>query len=205
MPPYSALSLRDLLDALASPSPVPGGGAAAALAGATGASLLRMVAGLPRTRASASGVGLAETIDRLDSMRAALTALIDRDAEAYQSVMGATRFDAADTQSAGAFAAAMRAATETQLDTLRACRGALREAATIATYGAPSAHADIGVAIELLGAAARAAGGTVAANLRAIDEPAYVEQVGAEAARLASEAAAEAERALSSLEARLSR
>jgi formiminotetrahydrofolate cyclodeaminase len=45
---YSHLTLAELLDAFASSQPVPGGGSAAALAGAVGASLLIMVAGLPR-------------------------------------------------------------------------------------------------------------------------------------------------------------
>ena len=47
---YSRLTVAELLDAFASNQPVPGGGSASALAGAIGASLLIMVAGLPRTR-----------------------------------------------------------------------------------------------------------------------------------------------------------
>ncbi len=50
MKPYSEMALVDLLDAFASNEPVPGGGSAAALAGSLGASLLIMVAGLPKTR-----------------------------------------------------------------------------------------------------------------------------------------------------------
>jgi formiminotetrahydrofolate cyclodeaminase len=45
---YSRLTLAELLDAFASSQPVPGGGSAAALTGAVGASLLIMVAGYPR-------------------------------------------------------------------------------------------------------------------------------------------------------------
>ncbi len=42
--------LREVLAAFASPDPTPGGGSASAVAAALGASLLRMVAGLPKRR-----------------------------------------------------------------------------------------------------------------------------------------------------------
>src|SRR5207245_10438542 len=45
------LSLRELLDRLSSSDPVPGGGSAAALAGAMGASLVSLVAALTAGRA----------------------------------------------------------------------------------------------------------------------------------------------------------
>ena len=44
------LTVADLLESFASPAPTPGGGSASALAGAVGASLLMMVAALPKTR-----------------------------------------------------------------------------------------------------------------------------------------------------------
>jgi formiminotetrahydrofolate cyclodeaminase len=43
-------SVRELLAAFSSTDPTPGGGSAAALASAVGASLLMMVARLPKTR-----------------------------------------------------------------------------------------------------------------------------------------------------------
>ena len=46
----TALTVTDLLEAFASSTPTPGGGSASALAGAIGASLLMMVAALPKTR-----------------------------------------------------------------------------------------------------------------------------------------------------------
>src|SRR5688572_18772712 len=65
--------LSGFLDALASAEPTPGGGTAAAIAGAMGVSLLMMVAGLtkPRAGAEAEGVALAEA-------RAALAGIRDR-------------------------------------------------------------------------------------------------------------------------------
>ncbi len=47
---YSNFSVRDLLDAFSSTAPAPGGGAAAALTGAIGVSLLLMAAGIRAAR-----------------------------------------------------------------------------------------------------------------------------------------------------------
>ena len=93
MSQYSHLSLAQLLDAFASNQPVPGGGSAAALAGAVGASLLIMVAGLPKTRhgTDEERSALTATAARLRPLRDELASLIDRDSEAYTSVINAYR------------------------------------------------------------------------------------------------------------------
>jgi len=90
---YSHLTLAELLDAFASSQPVPGGGSAAALAGAVGASLLIMVAGLPKTRhgTDEERTALTAAAARLRPLREELAALIERDSEAYTSVMNAYR------------------------------------------------------------------------------------------------------------------
>ena len=76
-------TVQELLDAFASPTPTPGGGSAAALAGATAASLLAMVAGMPKTRNNTpeDKAALDAALPVLQSLRTELTSLIDRDAE----------------------------------------------------------------------------------------------------------------------------
>jgi glutamate formiminotransferase/formiminotetrahydrofolate cyclodeaminase len=168
---YSGLTLSELLDAFASNQPVPGGGSASALAGAVGASLLMMVAGLPKTRhgTDAERAALNEAAARLGPLRDELAALIDRDSDAYASVVEAFRLpksnDAEKHARRQAIDTAMRAATEAPLATMRACEQALREAATIAASGAPAAASDVAVAIELLATAARGAALNVDTNL----------------------------------------
>src|SRR6185436_15770884 len=110
MTSYSTMAVEDLLDAFASSEPVPGGGSASALAGALGVSLLMMVAGLPKTRTGApeEAADLSEASSRLRPLREALTALIDRDSEAYEAVVAAYRLP----KSTGAEHAARRAAIE---------------------------------------------------------------------------------------------
>jgi methenyltetrahydrofolate cyclohydrolase len=186
MSPYSHLSLAQLLDAFASNQPVPGGGAAAALAGAVGASLLIMVAGLPKTRhgTDEERSALTAAAARLHPLRDELASLIERDSEAYTSVINAYRLprstDAEQATRRNAIDEAMRAATEAPLATIRACERAMREAEVIATSGAASASSDVAVGIELLKTAARGAGMNVDTNLAAVNDSEYVKRANQE-------------------------
>jgi methenyltetrahydrofolate cyclohydrolase len=186
MSQYSHLSLAQLLDAFASNQPVPGGGSAAALAGAVGASLLIMVAGLPKTRHGTDEErgALTAAAARLRPLRDELASLIDRDSEAYTSVINAYRLprstDAEQAARRNAIDEAMRAATEAPLATIRACERAMREAEVIATSGAASASSDVAVGIELLKTAARGAGMNVDTNLAAVNDGEYVKRTNQE-------------------------
>lgn len=186
MSQYSHLSLAQLLDAFASSHPVPGGGSAAALAGAVGASLLIMVAGLPKTRhgTDEERSALTAAAARLRPLRDELASLIDRDSEAYTSVINAYRLprstDAEQAARRDAIDEAMRAATEAPLATIRACERAMREAEVIASSGAASASSDVAVGIELLKTAARGAGMNVDTNLAAVKDAEYVRRVSQE-------------------------
>src|SRR5689334_5797069 len=90
---FAEMALADLIDAFSSTDAVPGGGSAAALAGAVGVSLLIMVAGLPKTKTGApeETADLAEASSRLHPLRDALVDLVDRDSEAYRQVLTAFR------------------------------------------------------------------------------------------------------------------
>ena len=183
---YSSLPLGELLDAFASNQPVPGGGSAAALAGAVGASLFIMVAGLPKTRhgTDEERAALTEAAARLRPLRDELASLIDRDSAAYASVINAYRLpkstDAEKAARGDAIDRAMRAATDAPLATMRACERVMREAEAIATSGAASAASDVAVGIELLKTAARGAGLNADTNLAAVKDSEYVSQVSQE-------------------------
>src|SRR5258708_12500024 len=84
-------SARELLNAFASSAPTPGGGSAAALASAVGASLLQMVASLPKTRSNTDDdrAALAAASSALIGIRAQLTDAIDADSGAYDQVVAA--------------------------------------------------------------------------------------------------------------------
>jgi methenyltetrahydrofolate cyclohydrolase len=163
--------LSGFLDALASAEPTPGGGTAAAIAGAMGVSLLMMVGGLSKSRAGveAERVALAEARAALASIRDRLASLGDTDADAFNQVMAAYRLPKATDQEKSARKDAIQkgltAATIAPLDTLRAAGEALRLARVVAQYANRSAVSDVGVGIGLLEAAANGAVANVRINL----------------------------------------
>ena len=195
---YSTMAVEDLLDAFASSDPVPGGGSASALAGAAGVSLLMMAAGLPKTRTGApeEAADLSEASSRLRPLREKLTSLIDKDSEAYQSVLAAQRLpritDADKDTRRVAIEVALRGATDVPLETMRACQQALRDATIVARNGNPNAATDTGVGVQLLLASLRGAGMNVDINTGSIADAAYVARVKAERDELESEGAADA-------------
>jgi len=195
---YSKMALADLVDAFSSTDAVPGGGSAAALAGAVGASLLLMVAGLPTTKTGApeETADLADAAARIRPLRDSLLELVDRDSEAYAGVVAAFRLpkgsDAEKAQRQKAIDAATRQATEAPLDTMRACQQALRGALVVATNGSRNATSDVGVAVELLLASLRGARMNVEINLKGLSDPDYVTRVRSEAGELERDAAADA-------------
>jgi formiminotetrahydrofolate cyclodeaminase len=204
---YSNFSLRELLDAFASAVPAPGGGSAAALAGAVGASLLLMAAGIRQSRSKgAAEPELTDAAARLQTLKPAIAALIDSDAEAYAAVIAARRLPVSDEESRtlqrAALASAMRTATDAPLETMRTCRLALHAAPIVAAHSTKSTRGDVGVAIELLRAAVRGAGLTVDANLQSLEDADYTASVRSERDTLESESAADAEHGLAQLSGR---
>jgi formiminotetrahydrofolate cyclodeaminase len=198
---YSARSLGDVLDAFSSNEPVPGGGSASALTGAIGVALLMMVAGLPRTRTGSNEerTEMDEASARLRPHRVALAQLIDRDSQAYSAVVDAFRMPkiTADEQAVRrrAIDAAMHGATETPLEILRVCQKALTETPLLARHVAKSAASDVGVAIELLCAAARGSGMNVETNLGSIRDAEFADRMRTERGRLEDLSLADADRA----------
>jgi formiminotetrahydrofolate cyclodeaminase len=192
-------SARDLLNAFASSAPTPGGGSAAALASAVGASLLQMVASLPKTRSNTDDdrAALAAAAAALTGLRAQLTDAIDADSGAYDQVVAAYKLakSSAAEQSArkSAIQRALRAATDVPLGVARLSVEALKEAQAVAGHGYRGAASDVGVAIALLVAGQRGALLNVRINLGGIDDAAYVSAVGFEIERLAVAASAAAD------------
>ena len=187
--------LRDLLAAFASSDPTPGGGSASAVASAIGASLLTMVASLPKTRSSSDEdrSALAAARQALTGITHQLTEAIDNDSLAYDGVVAAYKLPkASEPEQAARKAAiqrALRSATDVPLGVVRLSVLALREAAAVAAHGHRAAASDVGVAVALLSAGARGARLNVDINLGSLNDGSYAEAVKVESAGLASEAA----------------
>lgn len=186
--------LTGLLAAFRSPQPTPGGGSASALAGAVGASLLVMVAGLAKPKA-ATDAELAELRAagaRCGDLAARLEALVDRDSEAYDLVVTAFKrpkgSDEEKTARGRAIQEALVAATEAPLEVMRHCAAALDTADVVARLGNSNAASDVQVGVVLLSAGLRGAQQNVEINLGSLKDADYVARVRAEAARLAARA-----------------
>jgi len=172
-------TVTDLLAAFRSSDPTPGGGSASALAGAIGASLLAMVAGLPKPNATTDeDIGrLKGAGERCTALAAEMTALVDRDSEAYALVVAAYRKPkTTDEEKAARSAAvqdAMRVAIAAPLDVMRACTEAAAQGGVIASLGNPSASSDLLVGLELLRAGLRGAKLNVEINLGSVKDMDY--------------------------------
>lgn len=187
--------VSEFLDALASAEPTPGGGTAAAIAGAMGASLLMMVAGLAKTRTGTDEerVALSEARAALAGVRERLGALADTDTAAYNQVMAAFKLPkATDDDKAArklAIQTGLKAATNAPLDTLRAATDGLRLACVVAKHGNRNAVSDIGVGVGLLVAAAEGAKANVAVNLDSLQDETYTTGARSESDTLSAKAA----------------
>ena len=194
----SERTVTDLLAAFRSPEPTPGGGSASALAGAVGASLLAMVAALPRTRAANAEdeEALREAGQRCAALSDELTTLIDRDSEAYEQVMAAYRrpkgTDEEKAARSAAIQTALRGAIDAPLAVMRACANASIRAIAVASFGNPSAASDVQVGLELLMAGLRGARLNVEINLESVKDPAYIREEVAAIERAAAQAVADA-------------
>ena len=201
-PTLRQLTMDELLDRLSSSAPIPGGGSAAALAGAMGAGLVAMVAALTVGRDEYADV---ETAVRdlgatAATVRDDLLDLAQRDSEAYEAVVRARHLprETDDERAArkAALTDAMRLAAEVPLETARAAAHALELAARIAPIGNRNAASDAGVAAQLASAAVRGAILNVRINLPYLpadstlraEAPSELEQL--QAAALAAEGAA---------------
>lgn len=191
-------SVKALLEDFRSAAPTPGGGSASALAGSIGASLLAMVAGLPRPRATTEAdlATLRDAGDQCTALALELERLVDRDSEAYELVVSAYRLAKGSDEEKAARATriqeALVVAIAAPLDVMRACRAAAAHGPTLQRLGNANASSDVQVGLELLGAGLRGARLNVEINLGSVTDPAYVAGVSSEIRQLSESGAADA-------------
>ena len=202
--PRSAEPDGDLVSALAAPTPTPGGGSAAAYAGALAAALAQMVAGLTVGRKKFAEVdgAMRDAASRAAALVTRLRELVTLDAQSYAAVSAAYKLPK-DTpeqraQRDAAITAALIGASEVPLETARACAGVAALAELVATKGNPSAVSDAGVSALLADAACRGAAYNVRINVASLADPTkghalieavseFVREASAAAARVATE------------------
>lgn len=204
---FDKTSFEDLLTAFGSDAPTPGGGTAAALAGAMGAALAEMVASLTLSKEKYAAVH--EAVRPIAGLarrtRQELQRLAREDSDAYDEVVAARRLpkDTPDQQRVRArkTSDANRLAAEVPMRTARAAARLLAVLPDLARKGNPNAASDAGAAALLLESAVHAALLNVAINLGGIEDPPFAAETRAEAQRLGDEASRVRERVLGTVRA----
>jgi len=164
------------LERLAAGTAAPGGGAAAAYAGAMGAALVGMVARLTVGKKKYAEVEaqMQSVVDGADKLRASLTAAVQADITAFEAVMEALRLpkETIDQQAARAEAVeiAYIHAAEVPLRVARDAVATLGLAAIAAEHGNVNAISDAGSAAHLAQAALAGAALNVRANAAAVKD-----------------------------------
>ena len=160
------------LAALASGAPAPGGGAAAALAGALAAALVAMVCRVTVARDPSAGT-LEAVASSADGLWRRLFALVDDDVVAYRHVIEARRRGAGARP---ALEAALARATDVPLALVTGSRDVLAMCEAVGTRARPSALSDLGVAASLAWGALEAGAVTARANLKELTDSEFVRE-----------------------------
>jgi formiminotetrahydrofolate cyclodeaminase len=169
------LPARQLIERLASGDPIPGGGSAAALAGAMGAALIEMVVTLTVGRPAAADheSELTQIAVAATGLRSELLNLVELDAFAYDAVVRARRLpretDLEREARAVQVAAATREATRAPLQTARLAERVLALAERLAPIGSRNAVSDVGVGALLAVTSLRGGVLNVRINLPSLD------------------------------------
>ena len=199
-------TLSGFVAAVASSSPMPGGGSVAAHVGALGAALAEMVAGLTIGRKKYVAVDgeMKELAARAVTLGARLAALVKEDSDSYALVSAAYKLPKETPVQVAARDAAIQAAlmkaAAVPLETARACVAVAKLAAACAQKGNTNAVSDAGVAALLAEAACRGAAYNVRINVSSMSDPHAGRKLADEAAALVHECASAAIDAQSAVE-----
>jgi formiminotetrahydrofolate cyclodeaminase len=172
--------VNQFLDELASPSPAPGGGSVAALAGALGAALTSMVCNLTIGKKKYAGVQeeMKTILAQSEDLRTKFTGLVEKDTDAFNKVMEAFSLPK-DTEPQialrrAAINEATKEATLIPLEVMKHCIDAMALAQEVAANGNPNSVSDAGVSALLLHAACEGAALNVRINLSSLADSEFV-------------------------------
>jgi len=183
-------TLSGFVGSVAAPTPVPGGGSVAAHAGAVGAALAQMVAGLTigKKKYAAVDAEMRELAVRAAALGNTLAALVARDADAYAAVTAAYKLpaDTSELESAKKRSVdeALLAAAAVPLETAAACAEVAELALAVAERGNTNAASDAGIAALLAEAGCVGASYNVRINVAALDDKSRGASLSEESRRL---------------------
>jgi len=165
------MKLKDYFDELSTDSPAPGGGSAAAVSGAQAAALISMVANLTHGKKGYEDAwGKMERVAvSAQNLKDELNASIDRDTDAFNALMAASRLPKKSNEEKAARAKALEEATinaiEVPLSVIRNMVKAMDLAMVAADKGNRNSISDVSTAAAQARAAAEAAADNVMINV----------------------------------------
>lgn len=186
-------TIQNFLDELASSASTPGGGGAAALAGAMGAALVSMVCNLTIGKEKFAGVeaDMQQLLAKAEALRSRLTEMMAEDVRAFDTVMAAYRLpkgtDADKAARRDAIQEASKKATLVPLAAARACADVIELCRPAADKGNPNVVSDAGVAVLCAQAGLKSAALNVLINLGAIQDQDFVSKHRAELDQILAE------------------
>jgi formiminotetrahydrofolate cyclodeaminase len=175
-------TVQGFLDTLASDSPAPGGGTAAAISGAMGAALVCMVCRLTIGKKKYATVEneVKAILDKSEPLRARLVQLAAEDTAAFEAVMAAYKLpkesEAEKEARDAAVQDALKKATQTPLKTAHACAEVIALSGSITHIGNANAICDAGVASLTALSGLKGAALNVLINLNTIHDDRFVAQ-----------------------------
>lgn len=180
------MRVRDFLNELASQSPAPGGGSVAALSGALSAALSAMVSNLTFGKKGFEEVWkeIEKVGVRAQALKDEFLSLIDRDTDAFNSLMDAFKISKKDPERNKKIEEATKEATLVPLETLKKTEDLLELAEKVINKGNPNSISDAGGAAVMAEAAAREAYLNVLINLQSIQDKDFVERTKKEAGEI---------------------
>jgi glutamate formiminotransferase/formiminotetrahydrofolate cyclodeaminase len=178
-------SLDGWIDELASGTPAPGGGSAAALAGTLAAALVAMVARLTIGKKAYTAVEARarEILAEAEGLRADLRRLVDEDAAAYGGVSRAYKIPKDDPARSRAVDDALLAAAQTPAEVVKRARRVHQLAIEIGVIGNKNAASDARVAGLLASTAIDGALENIRVNVAAMSDRTRGEHLLADAER----------------------
>jgi methenyltetrahydrofolate cyclohydrolase len=177
---FTAKTVDEFLDALASSEPVPGGGSGAGLGGALAAGLLSMVCNLTIGKKGYEDVEeeLTAILKRSEEIRAELPDLMQEDVQVFGAVMACYRMPRKTSEQKAARQEAMQKAlkdaAQAPLKIAARCSEIVDLCVAAAEKGNKWAVSDAGVSVVLAEASMRGALLNVVINMASIKDEAYV-------------------------------
>ena len=187
-----AAMVLPFVEAVGQPTAAPGGGSVAALAGALGAALGQMVAGLSRKKKSQAAYiePLSEAASEFQAAAKQLAESIDRDAGAFESVLAAYKLPQGTPEEQSrrdkAIEQALKGAAEAPLEVARKAAELFDRLGQLEPMASPSMLSDVQVGRLMAAAAVRGSVDNVIINVESLSDAAFAARMKSEAQALSA-------------------